>query len=99
VLFLLTRDVILTIVFAILTDALASIPTIKKAYFEPNTELGMPFLVFLFLTIASFFTMERYDFEELAFPIYLFVIDFIFVILLREQIISFFKKIFQKKSA
>ncbi len=88
----LMNNATLTIIFAIITDALAAIPTLRKAYKYPDTELITPFLVFWILTLVSFLTMERYDFEEMFFPIYLLIINFIFIIFLRKQLKIFFKK-------
>jgi len=91
--YLISHDAITSITLAIATDALGAIPTIKKAYTHPKSEIISPFLIFFFFTILSFFTMERLDYEEVSFPLYLVIVDSIMIYLLRNQLFEMYKKI------
>lgn len=88
-----TQDVFLAIFLGIIADSIAALPTLKKAYTNPETETVWPFFMGFVDNVLAFFVMERYDFVEMAFPIYFIVICLIFVFLLRSQLsFSLFKK-------
>lgn len=66
-----TKNPVLAIVFSIISDLLASIPTIKKSWLYPETESIMWYVTWLFGIFVSIFTLNIYSFSELAFSIYL----------------------------
>ena len=66
-----TKEPIIAIVFAIFSDGFACIPTIVKAWKFPETETGAPFITTLFSAFTSFFAIKIWDFASCAFPIYL----------------------------
>ena len=66
-----TKNPVLAIVFSIISDLLASIPTIKKSRLYPETESIMWYVTWLFGIFVSIFTLNIYSFSELAFSIYL----------------------------
>ena len=70
----------LAIIFAIVSDALAAVPTLTKAWRHPETESAWPFIVGLFSPVTSFLVAVTWGFSELAFPTYLIVINFLVVI-------------------
>ncbi len=70
----------LAIIFAIVSDALAAVPTLTKAWRHPETESAWPFIVGLFSPMTSFLVAVTWGFSELAFPTYLIVINFLIVI-------------------
>lgn len=73
-LWMITREGNLAILFSIAADGLAALPTIVKAWSNPESE--SPF-VFLFGSISAGITLlaqKIYDFEHIAFPIYIFIV-------------------------
>jgi len=66
-----TKDPNLAIIFAITSDALAAIPTITKSWNFPETESGVVSMGGLFSVSTSFFAITSWNFSSLAFPIYL----------------------------
>jgi hypothetical protein len=79
VLWLVTNDPNLAIVFAIVSDALAAVPTLTKAWRSPETESAWPFIVGVFTPMTSFLVAATWDFAEVAFPAYLIVINVLLV--------------------
>jgi hypothetical protein len=79
VLWFLTNSPNLAIVFAIVSDALAAIPTLTKGWRNPETESAWPFIIGIFSPMTSFLVAITWGFAELAFPIYLIVINVLLV--------------------
>jgi hypothetical protein len=75
VLWLLTSNPNLAIIFAIISDALAAVPTLTKAWHNPETESAWPFIIGTFSPLTSFLAATTWTFSELAFPIYLIAIN------------------------
>ncbi len=67
-LWILTSEPNLAIAFAIVSDALAAIPTLRKAWHNPETESAWPFVVGIFSPITSFVVASAWSFSELGFP-------------------------------
>jgi hypothetical protein len=65
------------IIFAIVSDALAAVPTLIKGWRSPETESVWPFLIGTFSPMTSFLVASTWRFSELAFPIYLIAINFV----------------------
>ncbi len=70
-----TKNPAIAILFAIISDALAAIPTLIKWWKYPETESPIAFAGWLFNALTSFFALKKFWFTELAFPIYLVIID------------------------
>ena len=81
----LTKDPNIAIVFAIASDALASIPTIMKARTNPETESVWPFLIGTFGAVSSLVIATLWTFSEYAFPIYLIVVNIMVVLALYKR--------------
>ncbi len=75
VLWYLTKSPDLAIVFAMVSDAAAAVPTIMKAWRNPETESVWPYVVGLFSPLTSFVVATAWGFSELAFPAYLVAIN------------------------
>ncbi len=73
ILWLITGSTNLGLSFAILSDLLAAIPTLKKSWTHPETENYVIFLVTFFTKIAVFFVVKDWSFAELGFTIYLMI--------------------------
>jgi len=71
----LTNNPNIAIIFAILSDALAAVPTFIKAWHNPETESAWPYIVGIFSPITSFLVATMWTFSELAFPAYLIAIN------------------------
>ena len=67
----------IAIVFAIVSDALAAVPTLIKAWRNPKTESVWPYLIGIFSPISGLVVAVTWGFSELAFPVYLVVINFL----------------------
>jgi hypothetical protein len=76
----LTKEPIIAIIFAIISDAFAGIPTVIKSWKHPETESAITFAAGLFNSLTAFFALKTFGISELAFPIYLVLIDSTLVI-------------------
>jgi hypothetical protein len=79
VLWYVTKDPNLAIIFAITSDALAATPTLSKAWRNPETESAWPFIAGIFSPMTSFLVANAWTFSELAFPTYLVLINILLV--------------------
>ena len=85
VLWFVTENPNIAIIFAIASDALAGVPTVLKAWRNPQTESIWPYLVGLLSPITSFLAAVAWTFSELAFPSYLIAINVV-------VLLAFFRK-------
>src|SRR5665647_522907 len=81
----LTKDPNIAIVFAISSDALASIPTLTKAWTNPETESVWPFIIGVFGAASSLAVATLWTFLEYAFPIYLIVVNILVLLALYSK--------------
>ncbi len=89
VLWYVTADPNVAIVFAMASDGLASIPTFTKAWNHPETEVAWPFIIGVFNAATSFTAITMWEFSAYAFPIYLMVINFLlFLAISKKKLIS-----------
>ena len=88
----LTKDHNVAIVFAIVSDALASIPTLKKAWTNPETESVWPFIIGVFGAASSLAVATLWTFSEYAFPSYLVIVNLMVLLALyNRQLIQLLK--------
>jgi len=90
VFWLVTKQAEIAIVFAMLSDLFAAIPTIIKAWKYPETETLAPYLAGLFGIFSCLGIIKMWTFCELAFPVYLLILNLILVFVITR------KKIFKK---
>ena len=89
VLWFVTKDPNVAITFAIASDAMASIPTLTKAWNFPETEIAWPFIVGVFNASTSFWAITMWAFSAYAFPAYLIVINtLLFISVYKKQLVS-----------
>lgn len=88
----LTKDADIAIVFAIASDALASIPTILKARTNPETESVWPFIIGTFGAASSLVIATFWTFSEVAFPIYLIGVNTMVLFALYHRRLSLYLK-------
>lgn len=72
-----TRVGNIAILFAILADLLAGIPTIVKAYKAPETENYQAYLFAGIAAIITLLTIKQWDFAHYSFAIYIFFFNLI----------------------
>lgn len=65
----------IAIVFSILADASASLPTIVKSYRKPESESSLMYWGVVLLGILTVLTIRKWSFAEAAFPIYITLIN------------------------
>lgn len=81
VLWWITKKASLAIVFSIVSDGIAALPTIIKSWKYPSTETSIIYLAGLICVAFSFVHINDWNFISLAFPIYLIIINmFLFVL-------------------
>lgn len=76
----------LAIFFSIFADGIAAIPTIIKSYNEPETENPNVFLGSGIAALITLFTIKMWDFEQYAFPAYIFGICALLFVLIKFRI-------------
>lgn len=68
-----TNEPVAAIIFAVLSDALAALPTIIKSWRHPETETGLAYIASLLNSVTSFFVIRSWGISSLMFPIYLII--------------------------
>lgn len=82
-----TKNPVVAIIFAIISDFFAAIPTLIKSWKYPETETVSVFICAIFNALTSFVAIKMWNFTSLAFPIYLFFINiFMSILILRKKI-------------
>lgn len=71
VLWWITKDPQIAIIFAIASDGLAALPTLVKSWSYPESESGIAYTTGLFNALTSFAAIKTMSFSEYAFPVYL----------------------------
>ena len=71
VLWAITRQPLVAIIFAILSDFFAGIITVKKAWIYPETETQAPYSTGAFNALTSFFAIPVWTLSQFLFPTYL----------------------------
>ena len=80
ILWLLTDNPLLAIIFWILADLFAAIPLIIKNYNFPETENVFPFFAWFFANLSAFLVINKWEMEEYLFPLYLIIICSILIL-------------------
>ena len=63
---------LIALLINIVIDFLGSLPTIRKSYYEPETEALLPWMIFLTASILNLFAIEHWSFALLIYPFYYF---------------------------
>lgn len=71
----LTQQPLLAIIFAVLADAMAAVPTIVKAYRDPWSELPVTWLIIAFGALLGILSTTIWDAANLLFPAYLLAVN------------------------
>lgn len=67
----LTRTGNIAILFSVLADGLALLPTLVKSWKEPETENYVVFMNGAISAIITLLALKTYNFEHVAFPVYI----------------------------
>lgn len=86
IIWLVTGEGNVAILFSILADAFAGIPTIVKSYIDPESESYKVFLFGAMNAIITLLTIKTWDFAHFAFPIYILSICVLLVVLIKFKI-------------
>ena len=85
-LWFITRTGEIAIVFSILADGLAALPTIVKAFKEPETETYLVFLLGAVSAAITLLAAKVWDFAHIGFALYIFIICIIIFVLVRFKL-------------
>ena len=75
VLWLMTKVGNLAILFSIVADGIAAIPTVVKAYKYPDSEMAWPWLATVIGVILTLLTIKTYTFANSGFIIYILAVN------------------------
>jgi len=78
-----TGDGIMAIWLSIVADGLAGVPTVVKAYAQPESESWMVFFLGAASAIITLLTIDVWDFAHYGFPVYILAICSLLVVLIR----------------
>lgn len=95
ILWMVTKVGNVAIVFAIMADILACIPTIVKSWHDPETENDSVFLLGVANSVLSLLVITNWKFENYAFMAYLLFANGLLAILIRFKLGRVFNKMIQ----
>jgi hypothetical protein len=75
VLWVITKEPAIAIIFAIASDGFAAIPTLIKLWKYPETETADAYTAGLFSSLTSFVAIKVWSFTSVAFPVYLVIMN------------------------
>jgi hypothetical protein len=87
-----TKDPLSAISINIAIDSLGALPTIKKSYYQPETEDFFSWTMFLIASTFNLFALEDWSISLSSYPVYLFSFNITVVALLIRPILIFPKK-------
>lgn len=89
ILWILTRDTVISVIFAILADGFAAIPTLIKSWKFPETEKGLTYLPGVINNTIGLFITKNWIFSIYSLYIYFILMNLaLVVIILRKKILN-----------
>jgi len=85
IIWLTTKNPFLSLVFAILADLFAGIPTIIKSWKNSDSESIGPYLSGIINSIITFLIISNFTFVNYAFPLYLLVLNTIIIFSIKKN--------------
>lgn len=82
---LLTRSTDVALIASIAADALAALPTVRKAIVSPRSESRVVFLGGIVNATITLLVVRRHDAAHIAFPIYILLINLALAVILRPR--------------
>jgi len=83
ILWMITKVGNIAIFFSIVADALAAIPTIRKAYKYPETEIAWPWIATVTGVVLTLLTLSTLTFANSGFILYIFAVNLLIYILVQ----------------
>lgn len=81
----LSHNPILATALSVFSDAMAAVPTVRKAWKYPETENIYFFIGGIFSALTSYFAIIEWNFTALAFPTYLVLLNILLVTVLKVR--------------
>ncbi|MDD5749588.1 MAG: hypothetical protein PHO91_02250 [Patescibacteria group bacterium] len=75
ILWWITKEPVVAIIFALAADFFAAMPTLIKSWKYPETESVEAYSTGVFNSLTSFFALRTFAISEIAFPIYLLILN------------------------
>lgn len=89
-----TREGNIAIIFSIIADGTAALPTLVKSYSEPSSESWIAFFTAAISAALTLLTIDNWTFANYGFPVYIFVICVTLVLLIKFKVgLKFQKKL------
>ena len=82
-LWLITKEGNVAIIFSIVADTFAAIPTLVKAYKYPRTELAWPWMATVAGIVLTLLTLSEFTFANSGFIVYILVLNLIIFLLVQ----------------
>lgn len=76
---------VIAVVMLVMTDCFAALPTIRKAWYYPETETAIVYLAALFGGIAGLVNLNELVVIEFAFPLYLVLINLVILLAINRR--------------
>jgi hypothetical protein len=92
VLWVVTKNTDISLLFAILADALAAVPTLVKSWKFPETETALGYMPGIFNSILALLVITKWEFSVYSFQIYFIILNTILMLFIWRN------KIFPKKA-
>jgi hypothetical protein len=89
VLWLWADQPVIAVVMLAMTDCFAALPTIRKAWYNPETETAIVYLAAMFGGIAGLANLRELAVIEFAFPLYLVVINILILVAINRSALTF----------
>ncbi|HAU98612.1 MAG: hypothetical protein UX04_C0009G0014 [Microgenomates group bacterium GW2011_GWF2_45_18] len=86
ILWIVTRLGDIAILFAIFADGLATVPTMVKSYYHPESENDALYWTGVINAIIGLLVIQTWNFAHVAFPTYLIVSNLVMTLLIRFKI-------------
>ena len=91
--YVLTHNSAISIIFAILSDLLAGIPTFVKSWKFPETETGILYFSGVVINVIGLLIIKNWDFTIYSFSIYIIVMNLLLMcVIYRKRLSRFFSK-------
>ena len=91
-LWIILREGNVAIIFAILADGLAFLPTLVKGFKYPESESPWAFIMGTVAALIAIAILTTYDFKHLAFPVYILIADILATLFIYFKIGKVFLK-------
>lgn len=92
VLWIITKVGNIAILFSIMSDGLASLPTMTKSFNHPESENDMAFWAQAVNGGIALLVIRQWNFQHYGFPLYLFLMGMVIALLIRFKLGKSFKR-------